>query len=295
MARLDQRVAVVAGATRGAGRAIAVQLGHAGATVYCTGRSVTGQTSGRPETIDETADQVTRAGGRGIAVRVDHTDPDQVNHLAQVVQQEQRGRLDILVNDIWGGDALTNWHDPFWAHDLRDGLTLLERAVSTHIITAHALVPLMVARRQGLVIEVTDGNTLAYRGSFFYDLAKVASMRMAKTMAAELSAVGVTALAVTPGYLRSEAVLDHLGVAEPNWRDAIAQDKFFAFSETPHYLGRAVVALATDPHVATHAGRTLATWNLAEQYGFTDVDGTQPHWQRNFAAARPTASGPNAR
>ncbi len=284
MARLDQRVAVVAGATRGAGRAIAVQLGHAGATVYCTGRSVTGHTTGRPETIDETADQVTRAGGRGIAVRVDHTDPDQVNHLAQVIQQEQLGRLDILVNDIWGGDALTDWHHPFWAHDLRDGLTLLERAVTTHIITAHALVPLMVARRQGLVVEVTDGHTWAYRGSFFYDLAKVAAMRMAKTMAEELKSFGVTAIAVTPGYLRSEAVLDRFGVGEPNWRDAIAQDKFFAFSETPHYLGRAVVALATDPNVAKHAGQTLATWDLAETYGFTDLDGARPHWQRNFVA-----------
>lgn len=285
MAGLEQRVVVVAGATRGAGRAIAVQLGHAGATVYCTGRSITGHTTGRPETIDETADQVTRAGGHGIAVQVDHSDPDQVNHLAQVIQEAQQGRLDILVNDIWGGDALTDWQHAFWAHDLRDGLTMLERAVSTHIITAHALAPLMVARRQGLVVEVTDGNTFAYRGSFFYDLAKVASMRMARTMAEELKPFGVTALAVTPGYLRSEAVLDRFGVGEANWRDAVAQDKFFAFSETPHYLGRAVVALATDPNVATWAGKTLATWDLSEKYGFTDLDGTRPHWQRNFTAA----------
>ncbi len=283
--RLKEQVAVVAGATRGAGRAIAVQLGHRGATVYCTGRSVRGHTTGRPETIDETAELVTRAGGRGIAVPVDHTDPNQVHQLAQVIQQEEMGRLDIVVNDIWGGDALTDWHHPFWDHDLRDGLTLLERAVTTHIITAHALVPFMVARRHGLVVEVTDGNTSAYRGSFFYDLAKAAAMRMAKTMAEELKPFGVTALAVTPGYLRSEAVLDHFGVRECNWRDAIVQDKFFAFSETPHYLGRAVVALATDPHVATYAGQTLATWDLGEQYGFTDLDGTQPHWQRNFAAA----------
>ncbi len=227
--RLKEQVAVVAGATRGAGRAIAVQLGHRGATVYCTGRSVRGHTTGRPETIDETAELVTRAGGRGIAVPVDHTDPNQVHQLAQVIQQEEMGRLDIVVNDIWGGDALTDWHHPFWDHDLRDGLTLLERAVTTHIITAHALVPFMVARRHGLVVEVTDGNTSAYRGSFFYDLAKAAAMRMAKTMAEELKPFGVTALAVTPGYLRSEAVLDHFGVRECNWRDAIVQDKFFAF------------------------------------------------------------------
>lgn len=158
MAGWEQRVVVVAGATRGAGRAIAVQLGRAGATVYCTGRSITGHTTGRPETINETADQVTRAGGHGIAVQVDHTEPGQVHQLAQMVQQQQ-GRLDVLVNDIWGGDALTDWQHPFWVHNLRDGLTLLERAVSTHIITAHALVPLMVARRHGLVVEVTDGNT----------------------------------------------------------------------------------------------------------------------------------------
>jgi NAD(P)-dependent dehydrogenase (short-subunit alcohol dehydrogenase family) len=279
---LKGKVALVAGATRGAGRGIAVELGAAGATVYCTGRSVRGQTTGRPETIDDTAELVTKAGGKGIAVRVDHTKPLEVETLIGRINKEQHGHLDIVVNDIWGGDELAQWGVPFWAHELDDGLKMLDRAINTHIITSHYTAPLLVKRKQGLIFEITDGKTYDYRGTFFYDLVKVTVMRMAKTMAIELEPHNVAAIAVTPGFLRSEAMLGDL--TEENWRERIKEDKFFAFSETPHYIGRAIVALAADPTVMTKTGQTLATWDLAEEYGFTDLDGTQPHWQRSYEA-----------
>jgi NAD(P)-dependent dehydrogenase (short-subunit alcohol dehydrogenase family) len=279
---LKGKVALVAGATRGAGRGIAVELGAAGATVYCTGRSVRGQTTGRPETIDDTAELVTKAGGKGIAVRVDHTKPLEVETLIGRINKEQHGHLDIVVNDIWGGDELAQWGVPFWAHDLDNGLKMLDRAINTHIITSHYAAPLLVKRKQGIIFEITDGKTYDYRGTFFYDLVKVTVMRMAKTMAIELEPHNVAAIAVTPGFLRSEAMLGDL--TEENWRERIKEDKFFAFSETPYYIGRAIVALATDPKVMTKTGQTLATWDLAEEYGFTDIDGTQPHWQRNYEA-----------
>ncbi len=279
---LKGKVALVAGATRGAGRGIAVELGAAGATVYCTGRSVRGQTTGRPETIDDTAELVTKAGGKGIAVRVDHTKPLEVETLIGRIIKEQHGHLDIVVNDIWGGDELAQWGVPFWAHKLEDGLKMLDRAINTHIITSHYAAPLLVKRKQGIIFEITDGKTYDYRGTFFYDLVKVTVMRMAKTMAIELEPHNVAAIAVTPGFLRSEAMLGDL--TEENWRERIKEDKFFAFSETPHYIGRAIVALAADPKVMTKTGQTLATWDLAEEYGFTDLDGTQPHWQRSYEA-----------
>jgi NAD(P)-dependent dehydrogenase (short-subunit alcohol dehydrogenase family) len=279
---LKAKVALVAGATRGAGRGIAVELGAAGATVYCTGRSVRGQTTGRPETIDDTAELVTKAGGKGIAVRVDHTKPLEVETLIGRINKEQHGHLDIVVNDIWGGDELAQWGVPFWAHDLDNGLKMLDRAINTHIITSHYAAPLLVKRKQGIIFEITDGKTYDYRGTFFYDLVKVTVMRMAKTMAIELEPHNVAAIAVTPGFLRSEAMLGDL--TEENWRERVKEDKFFAFSETPHYIGRAIVALAADPKVMTKTGQTLATWDLAEEYGFSDIDGTQPHWQRNYEA-----------
>ncbi len=281
---LKNHVAVVAGATRGAGRGIAVELGAAGAIVYCTGRSVRGKTTGRPETIDETAKLVTKAGGEGIAVRVDHTQPPEVEALFKRVAREQKGRLDILVNDIWGGDELAEWGVPFWKHSLSAGLMMLERAVNTHIITSHYAAPLLVKRKRGVIFEITDGNTYEYRGTFFYDLVKATVMRMAFTMAQDLKPHNVAAIAVTPGFLRSEAMLDHFGVTEENWRDGVKRDKFFAFSETPHYIGRAIAALAADPRPMNKTGQTLATWDLAEEYGFTDVDGSQPHWRRNYEA-----------
>ena len=277
------RVAVVAGATRGAGRGIARMLGAAGAVVYCTGRSVRGRpaTPGRAETIEETAEAVTAAGGRGVAVRTDHTVEAEVERLFARVRAE-RGRLDVLVNDVWGGDALTEWGAPFWELSTAQGLELLERAVHSHIITSRHGVPLMVERNAGLVVEVTDGDTLGYRGNLFYDLAKNAVIRLAYAMAADLHAHRVTALAVTPGFLRSEAVLDHCGVTEANWRDAIADDPYFAESETPCYVGRAVAALAADPDVAAKSGGLFSSWGLAKEYGFTDVDGRRPDWGAFF-------------
>ena len=277
------KVAVVAGATRGAGRGIAVELGAAGATVYCTGRSVRGKPSdmNRSETIDETAELVTAAGGRGIAVQTDHTKEDEVKALFERVKTEQNGQLDILVNDIWGGESLSEWGKPFWELELEKGLKMLERAVFTHIITSRYGVPLMVARGQGLIIEITDGETLEYRGNLLYDLVKTSVIRLAVGMAADLRQVNLelTALALTPGFLRSEEMLDQFGVSEENWQDGAKKDPSFARSETPYYIGRAVVALASDPNVSAKAGQALSTWGLVDEYGFTDLNGTQPRWQ----------------
>jgi len=287
---LAGKVALVAGGTRGGGRGIAVELGAAGATVYVTGRSSSQGRAGmdRPETIEETAAQVTKAGGTGISVRTDHSDPGQVQALTDRIAAEQDGRLDILVNSVWGGDPLADWEHPLWEQDLDTGLRLLRQAVETHIITSYFALRLMVARRSGLVVEVTDGNTARYRGSFFYDLAKSAVIRLAVAQAAELRPFGIAAVAITPGFLRSEAMLEHFGVTEENWRDGAAKDPNFAFSETPHYLGRAVAALAADPDVLARSGRALATWGLYQEYGFTDTDGSQPdfaaHWARSLEA-----------
>jgi NAD(P)-dependent dehydrogenase (short-subunit alcohol dehydrogenase family) len=282
---LKDKIAIVAGATRGAGRGIACMLGEAGATVYCTGRSVRGHpaTTGRPETIEETAALVAARGGSGIAVQVDHTVKAQVQALFDRVRREQ-GRLDLLVNDVWGGDELSEWGKPFWELSIEKGLLMQQRAVHSHVITSRYGAPLMVAQGHGLIIEVTDGEDQTYRGNLFYDLAKVSVIRLAYAMSEELRPHGVTALALTPGYLRSEAILDGFGVTEGNWRDAIAQDPHFAGSETPFYIGRAVVALASDPEVFEKSGSVQSTWRLAPEYGFTDVDGRQPDWAKFYAA-----------
>ncbi|WP_169988831.1 SDR family oxidoreductase [Microbispora sp. H10836] len=291
---LAGKVALVAGGTRGGGRGIAVELGVAGATVYVTGRSSAAGRSDldRPETIEESAARVTAAGGTGIAVRTDHSDPGEVRALVERITTEQDGRLDVLVNSVWGGDALTDWAHPLWEQDLDSGLRLLRRAVETHIVTSRFALPLMVARRSGLVVEVTDGNTARYRGSFFYDIAKSTVIRLAVAQAAELKPYGVAAVAVTPGFLRSEAMLEHFGVTEDNWRDAVAKDPHFAHSETPAYLGRAVAALAADPGVMAKTGRALATWGLYEEYGFTDADGTQPDFAAHWANVLEEEYGP---
>lgn len=282
MKPLAGKVAVVAGATRGAGRGIAVELGAAGATVYCTGRSVRGQPSdlNRSETIDETAELVTQAGGQGIAVKVDHTQEDEVKTLFERVKAEQEGQLDVLVNDVWGGESLTEWK-PFWELELSKGRLMLERAVFSHIVTSRYGVPLMMARGSGLIIEINDGDSFDYRGALFYDLAKVAAIRLVINMAEDFrrADLGITALALTPGFLRSEEMLDHFNITEANWQDGAKQNPSFARSETPHYIGRAVVALASDPNVSTKAGRALSTWGLVDEYGFTDLNGTQPRWQ----------------
>jgi NAD(P)-dependent dehydrogenase (short-subunit alcohol dehydrogenase family) len=269
------KVAVVAGATRGAGRGIATALGEAGATVYCTGRSVPGSPGmkNRPETINETADIVTARGGQGIAVRADHTLPSQVSELFERV-----GEFDILVNDIWGGDDLVEWGKKLWETKLEDGLTLIDRAIKTHIITSYYGLPRL--RRGGIVLEITDGDAYFYRGHFFYDLVKTSVIRMAFAQSQELKDRGVSALAVTPGFLRSEWMLDHFGVTEANWRDVTTKVKEFIASETPLFVGRCVAALAADPDVAKKNGRVFASWDLAEEYGVNDADGSRPHFVR---------------
>jgi NAD(P)-dependent dehydrogenase (short-subunit alcohol dehydrogenase family) len=294
MKTLQGKVTVVAGATRGAGRGIACMLGEAGATVYCTGRSSRGKAitpqdgtgstfdlAIRPETIEETAELVTARGGVGFPVQVDHTIEDQVKALFERVRAEQ-GRLDVLVNDVWGGDALTEWGKPFWELSLQKGMLMLQRAVHSHIITSRYATPLMVQRGQGLIVEITDGDNFHYRGNLFYDLVKISVIRLAYAMSEELYPYHITALAVTPGFLRSEAMLEHFGVTEANWQEGAKKDPHFIASETPFYVGRAVAALASDPDVSKKSGKVLSSWNLAAEYGFTDIDGRQPNWGKYF-------------
>lgn len=284
MKPLEGQVALVAGATRGAGRGIAMMLGEAGATVYCTGRSVRGRpaTGTRPETIEETAELVDKRGGRGIAVRVDHTVEAEVVAVCEQVKREQ-GRLDVLVNDVWGGDALTEFGQPFWKLAPDKGRLMLERAIFSHILTSRYAVPLMLERDQGLIVEITDGDSFGYRGNLYYDLVKLSVIRLAFSMSRELKRhPKVTALAVTPGFLRSEEMLENFGVTEANWRDGAAKEPHFIASETPFYVGRAVAALAADPKVASKAGRVFSSWELAREYGFKDEDGRQPDWGRYF-------------
>jgi NAD(P)-dependent dehydrogenase (short-subunit alcohol dehydrogenase family) len=278
---LDGKVALVAGATRGAGRGIAVGLGAEGATVYATGRSTRARRSevDRPETIEETAELVTAAGGTGIAVAVDHLVSDEVRDLVARIDAEH-GRLDVLVNDVWGAEHLFEWDTPVWEHDLGHGLRLLRLAIDTHLITSHHALALLIARPGGLLIEVTDGtaeyNADHYRNSLFYDLAKTAVIRLAWAQAQELARHGATAVALTPGWLRSEAMLEAFGVSESNWRDATERIPHFAISESPAFVGRAVAALAGDPEVARWNGQSLSSGQLARVYGFTDLDGSQP-------------------
>ena len=297
MKPLEGKVAVVAGATRGAGRGIACMLGEAGATVYCTGRSTRSKSvlvkpdpeaafelARRPETIEETAEMVTGYGGLGIPVQVDHTDEGQVKALFEKVRAE-RGKLDILVNDVWGGDELSEWGKPFWELSIQKGLLMQQRGVHTHIITSHYAAPLMVeqgGQSPGLIVEITDGDKATYRGNLFYDLVKASVIRLAYAMSEELRPHNVTALAVTPGFLRSEAMLDHFGVTEANWQEGAKKDPHFIASETPYYVGRAVAALAADPNVSQKSGNAFSSWDLALEYGFKDIDGRQPNWGKYY-------------
>jgi NAD(P)-dependent dehydrogenase (short-subunit alcohol dehydrogenase family) len=291
---LRGRVAVVAGATRGAGRGIAAALGETGATVVCTGRSTRSARSeyNRPETIEETAELVTQLGGTGIAAAVDHLDSGQVKRLAEEIRT-RHGHVDVLVNDMWGAELLkggpAQWNTPIWKLDLDTGLRILRLAIKTHLVTSHHLLPLMIDRPGGLLVEVTDGtadyNASHYRISVFYDLAKVAVNRLAFSQGHELEPHGATAVAITPGWLRSEMMLDNFGVSEANWRDAVdpgragrgpAAPPDFALSESPRYVGRAIVALASDPDRARWNQKSVSSGQLAREYGFTDLDGSRP-------------------
>jgi len=288
---------VVAGATRGAGRGIAAALGEAGATVVCTGRTTrsggsTHSDYDRPETIDDTADLVTSLGGTGIALPVDHLDPSQVRDLGQQIRHDL-GHIDVLVNDIWGAEVLkggpSEWNTPIWDLDLSNGLRTLRLAVDTHLITSHYLLPLVVNEPGGLLVEITDGTTeynqSRYRISVYYDLAKAAVNRLAFSQGHELAAHGATAVAITPGWLRSEMMLDNFGVSEQNWRNALVPEAVegyppappgFALSESPRYVGRAIAALASDPDRARWNQRSVTSAEIAHAYGITDVDGSQP-------------------
>ena len=279
---LNGRVALVAGATRGAGRGTAIALGEAGATVYCTGRSTRARRSGydRPETIEETAELVSAAGGEGIAVEVDHLQAEQVRALVERIDGEQ-GRLDVLVNDIWGGEQLIEWNVPVWEHDLDKGLRMLRLAIDTHLVTSHFALGLMIRRPGGLVVEMTDGtaeyNAANYRVSMFYDLVKSAIIRLAFAQSTELAPHGCSAVALSPGWMRSEMMLDIYGVTEETWRDAgRGNPHFAAISESPRFVGRAVAALAADPNLQERSGGSFSSGGLAREYGFTDVDGSQP-------------------
>jgi NAD(P)-dependent dehydrogenase (short-subunit alcohol dehydrogenase family) len=286
---LAGKVALVAGATRGAGRGTALALGEAGAVVYCTGRTTRDRRSAynRAETIEETAELVTSAGGTGVAAAVDHLSGAEVEQLIRRIDAE-RGRLDILVNDVWGGENLIEWNTPLWEHNLDAGLKMLHGAVDTHLVTSHFALPLLIRRPGGLVVEMTDGtrdyNAAHYRLSAFYDLAKSAVLRLAFSQAEELKPFGCTALALTPGWMRSEMMLEHYGVTEANWRDGAAVNPHFAaISESPRFVGRAVAALAADPELHLRNGGSYSSGGLAREYGFTDVDGSQPDCWRYLA------------
>jgi len=282
---LADRVAWVAGATRGAGRGIARALGEAGALVYCTGRSAAGNPKGmnRPETIDETVALIEQAGGKAIAVQLDHTREEDVAKLAARIRDDS-GRLDVLVDSIWGADPMIDWSRRFWEIDLTNVRAYLDQTLISHLITCRHAAPLMIEANRGLIVEVIDGHFAGYRGHILYDLVKAALARNAYGMAMELARTEVTALSLSPGFLRSEAVLDHFGVSEENWRDAIAKDPYFVESETPRLVGRAVVALAADPKVRQKAGLIHFASDLAREYGFTDVDGRVPDFPSLFDA-----------
>ncbi|KQL49936.1 short-chain dehydrogenase [Brevibacillus choshinensis] len=299
MKPLNGKVALVAGATRGAGRGIAIELGAAGATVYVTGRTTQTQRSeyNRPETIEETAELVSNAGGRGIAIQVDHLHPDQVQALIARIENEQ-GRLDILVNDVWGAEYLAQWNVPVWEHSLERGFRMLRLAIDTHIITSHFALSLLIRNKNGLVIEITDGtaeyNDKNYRLSLFYDLAKTSVIRMAQSLAHELSPYKCTAVAVSPGWMRSEIMLDHYDVKEENWRDATVREPHFIISESPRFVGRAVAALAGDPEVARWNGQSVSSGKLAQEYGFYDLDGSQPDCWRYLVEVQDAGKPANA-
>lgn len=283
MAELTGKVALVAGATRGAGRGIAEALGEKGATVYISGRSTRSEQSemGRPETIEETAERVVKRGGAAIAVRTDHRDRGQIKSLMEQIERDH-GRIDILVNDIWGGEKLTHWNKPFWETPLEDALKLQQTVLETHYMTAYLAAPLLLKSEDALIAEITDGTDYRYRGNLPYSLAKAWGIHMGHGLAEEWKAKGVTAVSLTPGFLRSEEMLDYFGVTEANWRDAGEREIHFLQSETPLFVGRALASLAADPGKLELSGRALSSWELSDRYGFVDDDGRRPHWGRYF-------------
>lgn len=294
MRTLEGKVAVVAGATRGAGRGVARMLGAAGATVYCTGRSTAetpaaGPHAGRPETVAETAALVDAAGGEGVAVRVDHAVEAEVEALFARVRAE-RGRLDLLVN-VLGGTGVTDDRE-LWEVPVAAGRALLESWLWPHLITARHAIPSMIERRAGVIVEIVESHTLGSHGPLYFDLAVVALKRLSWRLAESLAPHGVTALAVAPGFMRTEQVLAHFGATEASWREvaessAAARQFGLAGSETPCFVGRGVAALAADPDVARWSGALTSSWELSERYGFTDADGGRPHWGRYFATNFP--------
>jgi NAD(P)-dependent dehydrogenase (short-subunit alcohol dehydrogenase family) len=294
MGALDGKVALVAGATRGAGRGIAIELGAAGAHVYVTGRTTRQQRSeyDRPETIEETAELIEAEGGTATAIGADHLDVDQVRSVVDRIDREH-GRLDVLVNDIWGGEGRFEWDAPLWKTDLERGLRLLHLAVDTHLITSHAALPLLIRRPGGLVVEVTDGtleyNAANYRLSAFYDLAKWSVLRLGWSQGHELAPHGCTALTITPGWLRSELMLEIHEVTEETWRQVPGH---FGISETPRLVGRAVVALAADPDVARWNQASVSSGQLAREYGFTDLDGSAPDAWRYIVEVQDAGKDP---
>ncbi|KAF0817561.1 MULTISPECIES: SDR family oxidoreductase [unclassified Cytobacillus] len=299
MRSLNGKVALVAGGTRGAGRGIAMELGAAGATVYITGRTTRNKMSeyGRKETIEETAELVNELGGTGIAVQVDHLMADQIQSLIEKIEREH-GRLDILVNDIWGSENLIEWDIPVWEHSLEKGMRMLRLAIDTHINTSHYALPLLIKNKGGLVVEVTDGteeyNHDRYRVSMFYDLAKSSVIRMAKALAHELSPYDCTAVAVSPGWMRSEIMLEVFGVREENWKDATQKEPHFVISETPRFIGRAISAIAKDPDKKRLTGRSFSSGELAKMYHFYDLDGSQPEAFRYLAEVQEAGKPANA-
>ncbi|MFP7331785.1 SDR family oxidoreductase [Shouchella clausii] len=299
MKPLEGKVALVAGGTRGAGRGIAMELGAAGATVYITGRTTRNEISeyGRPETIEETADLVNNLGGIGIAVQVDHLIHEQVQSLIEKIEKEH-GKLDILVNDIWGSEYLVDWDTKVWEHSLKKGLRMLRLAIDTHLITSHYALPLLIKNEGGLVIEMADGtkeyNNENYRLPMFYDLAKTSVIRIAEGLAHELEQHHCTAVSLTPGWMRSEIMLDHYGVKEEDWRNATEKEPHFVISETPRYVGRAVAALAGDPEVSRWNGQSMSSGKLAQVYGFTDLDGSQPDCWRYLVEVQNAGKQANA-
>jgi NAD(P)-dependent dehydrogenase (short-subunit alcohol dehydrogenase family) len=298
MTGLQGKIALVAGATRGAGRGIAVELGAAGATVYVTGRTTNAQRSeyDRPETIEETAELVTQAGGHGIPLQVDHLDPAQVKGLIDRIGQEQ-GRLDILANDIWGGEKLVEWNQPVWEHSLEKGLRMVRLAIDTHLITNHYALPLLVKNKNGLVVEMTDGtaeyNQRTYRAPLFYDHCKNAIIRLAWGVAQEIGPHGCTAVALTPGWIRSEMMMEHYKIQEENWRDATVGEPHFIISESTRYVGRAIAALAQDPEHSRWNGQSLSSGGLAQVYGFNDIDGSRPDAWRYITEVSDTGKPAN--